>query len=289
MGAAKRSERHNKGCDNLKSRILVAVLGVPVLVWVVLWAPSIVMMIALCLLAGIGGMELQQCVSGVKRSELVGLSAITSVFTVEWYYDRPDAAALWFLLEGFLFFCYAIKKGGEVRFNQIMAGLFGGIAIGWSFSSFLRLEASGIHRGWLLLPFILSFACDTFAYFAGLTLGRHKLAPKVSPKKTVEGSIGGLAGHVVCGLLLAYVMDRWFGASINAVPMALLSLICGVVAQIGDLSFSLIKREFGIKDYGHLFLEHGGVLDRFDSVLFVAPTVEIALTLFSSVSFGLLN
>ena len=289
MGAAKRSERYNKGCDNLKSRILVAVLGVPVLVWVVLWAPSIVMMIALCLLAGIGGMELQQCVSGVKRSELVGMSAITSVFTVEWYYDGPDAAALLFLLEGFLFFGYAIRKGCEVRFNQIMAGLFGGIAIGWSFSSFLRLEASGIHRGWLLLPFILSFACDTFAYFAGLTLGRHKLAPKVSPKKTVEGSIGGLAGNVVCGLLFAYVMDRWFSASINAVPMVLLSLICGVVAQIGDLSFSLIKREFGIKDYGHLFLEHGGVLDRFDSVLFVAPTVEIALTFFSSVSFGLLN
>ena len=269
----------------MKSRILVAVLGVPVLIYVVLWAPSIVMMTAMCLLAGIGGMELQQCVSGVKRSELVGMSAITSVFTVEWYYDRPDAAALLFLLEALLFFGHAIKKGGEIKFNQIMAGLFGGIAIGWSFAAFLRLEASGIHRAWLLLPFILSFACDTFAYFTGLTLGRHKLAPKVSPKKTVEGAIGGLVGNMVCGLLFAYVMNRWFGSSIAAVPMALLALACGVVAQIGDLSFSLIKREFGIKDYGRLFLEHGGVLDRFDSVLFVAPVVEIALTLFSGVLF----
>ncbi len=79
-------------------------------------------------------------------------------------------------------------------------------------------------------------------------------------------------------------MDRWFGAS-----MVLLSLICGVVAQIGDLSFSLIKREFGVKDYGHIFLEHGGVLDRFDSVLFVAPVVEIILTLFPTAFLGLLK
>ena len=249
MGAAKRSERRNKGCDSVKSRILVAIVGVPVLVYVVLWAPSVVMMIVLCLLAGIGSWELQHCVNGGERFEWDSVGVLFSMWAIWVFYKRPDEIAV----------------------------------------SFLRLEASGIHRGWLLLPFILSFACDTFAYFAGLTLGRHKLAPKVSPKKTVEGSIGGLAGNVVCGLLFAYVMDRWFGASINAVPMALLSLICGVVAQIGDLSFSLIKREFGIKDYGHLFLEHGGVLDRFDSVLFVAPTVEIALTLFSSVSFGLLN
>ena len=74
-----------------------------------------------------------------------------------------------------------------MKFNQIMAALFGSIAIAWSFSAFLRLESAGIHRTWLLLPFILSFACDTFAYFAGLTLGRHKLAPKVSPKNLRRG------------------------------------------------------------------------------------------------------
>lgn len=260
----------------MKSRILVAVIGVPVLVWVVLWAPPIVMLIALCLLAGIGSTELQQCVSGVKRSELVGIAAIAAVFVVEWYYDRPQAIAFLFVLEALIFFGYAIRKGGEVKFNQIMAGLFGSIAIGWSFSSFLRMESSGIHRGWLLLPFILSFVCDTFAYFAGRAFGKHKLAPKVSPKKTVEGSIGGLVGNVLCGLLFVWVMERFFGgAAMGYGPMALLALLCGVVAQIGDLSFSLIKREFGIKDYGHLFLAHGGVLDRFDSVLFVAPVIEI--------------
>ena len=265
--------------SSLQSRVLVAVIGVPVLVWVVLWAPSLVMMAALAILAGIGAMELQKCVSGVKRSELVGLSAICAVFTVEWYYDRPAHMALLFILEALIFFGYAIFKAGEVKFAQIMAGLFGSIAIGYSFAGFLRMESSGIHRAYLLLPFVLSFACDTFAYFAGMAFGKHKLAPKVSPKKTIEGSVGGMAGNVVCGLLFAFVMDRWFGGSIGYGPMAFLALVCSIVAQVGDLSFSLIKREFGIKDYGHLFLEHGGVLDRFDSVLFVTPVIEIILNL----------
>ena len=259
----------------MKSRILVALIGVPVLVWVVLRAPVFVMLIALCLLAGIGGMELQRCVSGVKRSELIGMSAVVPVLTVAWYYDRPEHITLLLVLEALVFFGYAVRKGGEIRFQQTMAGLFGGIAIGWSFASFLRLESTGIHRAYLLLPFILSFACDTFAYFSGLTLGKHKLAPKVSPKKTVEGAIGGLAGNILCGLLFVWVMDRWFGGSIGSGPMVLMALFCGIVAQLGDLTFSLIKREFGIKDYGHLFLEHGGVLDRFDSVIFVAPMVEL--------------
>lgn len=263
----------------MKSRILVAVIGVPVLLYVVLAGPPLLMMAALCALAGIGAMELQQCISGVKRSELVGMSAVAAVFTVAWFYDRPDRMALLFLLEILVFFGTAIAKGGELKFQQIMAGLSGSIFIGYSFSAFLRMGTIGgrvLPRAYLLLPFILSFACDTFAFFAGLTLGKHKLAPKVSPKKTVEGSIGGLLGNAACGLLFVFVMERFFGGcAIGYGPMAIMALVCGVVAQIGDLSFSLIKREFGIKDYGHIFLEHGGVLDRFDSVLFVAPMVEM--------------
>jgi phosphatidate cytidylyltransferase len=258
-------------------RVLVAVIGVPILVYVVLWAPVIVMAAALMLLAGIGAMELQKCVSGEKKNNtLIGLSAFCAIFTVDWYYERPEYISLLFVLFLLLFFAYAVREAGEVKFNQIMAGLFGSFAIGYAFSAFLRLERSGVHRAYLLLPFILSFACDTFAFFAGKAFGKHKLAPKVSPHKTVEGSVGGLLGNLVCGLLFAFVMDR-SGYSISYGAMALLALACGVVAQLGDLSFSLIKREFGIKDYGHLFLEHGGVLDRFDSVLFVTPVIEIIL------------
>ena len=263
----------------MKSRILVAVVGVPVLVWVVLWAPTLVMMAALALLAGIAAYELMRCVGLDKTSLLLSWTIIAAIFSVEWYYDRPDYIAVWWVLYVVVDFLYAIVKAGEVKFVQILAGIFAVVVIPYSFSAFLRMEASGIHRAYLLLPFILSFACDTFAYFAGRAFGKHKLAPKVSPKKTIEGSIGGIAGNVVCGLLFVLVMDRAFGAGISYGAMAVLALLCSIVAQVGDLSFSLIKREFGIKDYGHLFLEHGGVLDRFDSVLFVAPVIEIILNL----------
>lgn len=257
----------------MKSRIIVAAVGVPVLLYVVLWGHPLVLMGALALLAGIGGGELYRCV-GKETDRFLSVAAVfIPCLTVGFCYTCPEYVGAWFLLSTLVVFAYAVCKGGAVRFDQIAAVLFGGIAIGYSFASFLRIYAYGVSRAYLLLPFILSFACDTFAYFTGLAIGRHKLAPKVSPKKTVEGAVGGLFGNMLCGLLFAWVMDRWFGGTISFEPMVLLSLFCGVVAQIGDLSFSLIKREFGVKDYGKIFLAHGGVLDRFDSVLFVAPTL----------------
>lgn len=266
----------------MKSRILVAVVGVPVLLYIVLWAPAPVLVFALALLAGIGGGELYRCV-GKGRDAFLSVAAVAiPCLTVGFCYGCPDYVGAWFLLSTLAVFGYAVGKGGAVRFDQIAAVLFGGIAIGYSFASFLRIYASGVSRAYLLLPFILSFACDTFAYFAGLALGKHKLAPKVSPKKTVEGSIGGLLGNLVCGLLFAFVMKTWFygeSGTLDYGAMAVLSLFCGVVAQLGDLSFSLIKREFGIKDYGKIFFAHGGVLDRFDSVLFVAPTLAALMEL----------
>jgi phosphatidate cytidylyltransferase len=97
----------------------------------------------------------------------------------------------------------------------------------------------------------------------------------------VEGAVGGLIGNVLFGMLFLWVATRFYGGTTDGYSgyamMAVMGLFCGVVSQIGDLSFSLIKREFGVKDYGKLFLAHGGVLDRFDSVLFVAPVVELIL------------
>ncbi len=265
--------------SSLKSRLLVSVVGVPLLLWVVLGAPVVVILAALCILAGFGAVELQQCVSAEKRADMCVISAVCAAVTVYWCDRQPDSMAILFVAEAICVFGYAIIKAGEIKFAQIMAALFGSIAVGYSFSAFLRMENAGLHRAYLLLPFILSFACDTFAYFVGCTIGKHKLAPRVSPKKSVEGSIGGLAGNVLCGLLFAFVMNRWFDGNIAYGAMSLLALACGVVAQVGDLSFSLIKREFGVKDYGKLFLAHGGILDRFDSVLFVAPVIEIVLNL----------
>ena len=121
--------------------------------------------------------------------------------------------------------------------------------------------------------FIGSWATDTCAYFAGYFFGKHKLAPVISPKKTVEGSIGGILGTLILMLTYSYIGAEVCDVRVNAVNVIILSLICGGVSQLGDLCASVIKREQGIKDYGHIMPGHGGVMDRFDSVLFAAPVV----------------
>ena len=261
---------------SLKSRVLVSVVCIPLLLWVVLLAPAGVLQGALMILSAVAAMEMMLCV-GLKKSHVLSIvTAVAAAGTV------VCGSAFWTMLWAVYMvfaFLYAIIRAGEVKFVQVLAGIFSVIVVPYAFSSLQRIYAMELHRAYLLLPFILSFACDTFAYFVGCSIGKHRLAPKVSPKKSVEGSVGGLAGNVLCGLIFAFVMDRWFGGSIGYGSMVILALACGVVAQVGDLSFSLVKREFGIKDYGKLFRAHGGVLDRFDSVLFVTPFIELILNL----------
>src|SRR5699024_6619403 len=105
----------------------------------------------------------------------------------------------------------------------------------------------------------------------------HKLAPVVSPKKTVEGAIGGVIGATALMLLVVFLMNRYAGQNIHYAGALIMGAAGAVIGQVGDLSFSIIKRQTGIKDYSHIFPGHGGVLDRFDSVIFVAPVVELVL------------
>lgn len=122
---------------------------------------------------------------------------------------------------------------------------------------------------WTLLLMLGTFATDTGAYAVGRLFGRHKLAPRISPAKTVEGAIGGLLAAVIAVVALDYLLDLPH----NPPLIALLGALVGVAAQLGDLSESAVKRRFGVKDMGRIFPGHGGVLDRLDSLLFVAPVI----------------
>ena len=109
-----------------------------------------------------------------------------------------------------------------------------------------------------------------------------KLAPVISPKKTVEGAVGGVLGATALMLLVVYLFNTYAGLEIHYGAAALMGAVGAVIGQVGDLSFSIIKRQTGIKDYGHIFPGHGGVLDRFDSVIFVAPVAELILRVFGA-------
>ena len=127
----------------------------------------------------------------------------------------------------------------------------------------------------ITMAFAIAYAGDGAAYFGGRALGRHKLCPNVSPKKTVEGAVGGVVGGAVLVLIAAVIMNRMLDLEMPLWSAVVLGAVGAVLGEIGDLSFSVIKRQTGIKDYGHIFPGHGGVLDRFDSVLFVAPFAEL--------------
>ena len=260
----------------MKSRLLVAAVGIPLLLWVILWAPVVVLEIMILLLSGIGAYELMKCTGAPQYwSKVIGIAAavissVSNAFGQELFVSLLMVCMI-------VIFAIAVWQAGEIKWNLLASSFFALGAIPYALSAFLRLNDAGYHRVFLLLPLIFSFASDSGAFFAGLAFGKHKLAPKVSPKKTVEGAIGGLIGNAIGGVVFALVMNYWFGQSISYPMIALLGVICSVVAQLGDLSFSLIKREFGIKDYGTLFLAHGGVLDRFDSVIFVAPVLSFLM------------
>ena len=133
------------------------------------------------------------------------------------------------------------------------------------------------------LPFLLAWITDSGAYFVGCSIGKHKLIPKLSPKKTVEGAIGGLVACVLISLGYVWFLDKCFDISLfgggDYYKMLILSIIGSVISQLGDFASSAIKREFNVKDFGNILPGHGGVLDRFDSIIFVAPFVYYILTL----------
>ena len=142
--------------------------------------------------------------------------------------------------------------------------------------AYLRLQEHGL---WYVILVIIScFGTDTGAYFIGRAFGTHKLAPIISPKKTIEGFIGGIAINVVAYLIVGFILRFAVDIPIRLPLLAGLGVVCGALDQFGDLSMSAIKRNFGVKDFGNLMPGHGGVLDRFDSLLFVGSFVCVFIT-----------
>ena len=145
------------------------------------------------------------------------------------------------------------------------------VAVMLSYIYQTRMLEDGDIVVWLI--FLSSWGCDTCAYCAGMLLGKHKMAPKLSPKKSVEGGIGGVLGAALLGVLFALAVNQWAGAQAGVLEYAIICGVGGMISQVGDLAASAIKRNHEIKDYGKLIPGHGGILDRFDSVIFTAPII----------------
>ena len=167
-------------------------------------------------------------------------------------------------------------KHEKISPQDMMVNIFGFFYVGVLLSNvyLVRTHEFGAYFVWFI--FISAWACDTFAYFSGMLFGKRKLAPTLSPKKTVEGAIGGTLGAAVVGGIFGHFIGIDTGLNLALVG-ALIGFFGAILAQFGDLSASAIKRHMGIKDYGSLIPGHCGILDRFDSVIFTAPMVYLVL------------
>lgn len=160
------------------------------------------------------------------------------------------------------------------RSEQVMGAFFSVIYVAVMLSCIyrVRIMEHGIYLVWLV--FFGSWGCDTCAYCVGKLIGRHKMTPKLSPKKSVEGAVGGVAGAALLGAVYAAVIsDKITTEGNHILVFALICAVAGLISMVGDLAASAIKRNFDIKDYGKLIPGHGGIMDRFDSVIFIAPVI----------------
>ena len=269
----------------MKTRIIVAIISVPLLFVVLFYLPPAAVTAVVAVIAAVASFELLRAVGACTQKRLcVYAAAAAAVIPVGVYLKQDDFIfrTVLILLMALLFgdAVLSYKQGIKLTLSKIAAALFGGALIPWMLSAIVSLKLLEHGRFYVLIPFIIAFVTDGGAYFTGVFFGKHHPFPLVSSKKTAEGCIGGIitciAAVVIFGVILhyaaGYVVDFW--------AMAAYGLVGGIITELGDLAFSLIKREYGIKDYGNLLPGHGGMLDRFDSMVFAAPVIYLLVELF---------
>ena len=274
----------------MKTRVLFGVVGFAFVLLALYVFPAIVLELAvaaLCVLATYEVLGATRLVT--NRLELLLCMLVSLGLAIGHFTVLPVSLSA--VVQGLIFvllvgsFAIELKFHDSMRVAQVSWGFFGALIVPYLMLSLVRIfqmdfqpvGETNFHVGQfiVLLPLLAAWGADTCALFAGMLFGKHKLAPVVSPKKTVEGAVGGVVGGAVLVLIAALIMNALMGLEMPVWAALVLGAAGAVLGEVGDLSFSVIKRQTGIKDYGHIFPGHGGVLDRFDSVLVVAPFAEI--------------
>lgn len=257
----------------MKTRIITAVVALAVFA-AVLIAPPIVFTIALALVILF---MLYECYSATKADMAMKVVGFVSALLVMAALYRTQytlavfAAVIVMII--ILYMILIVAEHGKNSYKEVLSNGFLTLYVVLSMGcAWLAKEMFG--TAYMLLIFICAWSTDTFAYFSGKFLGKHKLIPHVSPNKTVEGSIGGVIGTMVLAVIYLFALNKAFSLDINWLISGLaVGFVGGVFSQVGDLTASAIKRDTGIKDFGWIFPGHGGFMDRFDSVMFIAPFI----------------
>ncbi len=268
-------------------RIITAVVAIALFVPVCIFSDYIVFPIVMSILSIIGVYEVAKCVGQHKSWALtIPMYIVAGALPMARYYLLKQShffmlamICIFFMLMYCLAYVMFRKNKDKITDITTLYALF--VYVVGCFSSIVcvRYMASGKYI--YLLVFLGAWVCDTFAYFTGKFLGKHKLIPEISPKKTIEGSIGGIVFTIGAFALYCFIVNKFWGdkVQLSYITLIILGLFASIISQIGDLVASAVKRQYDVKDYGSLFPGHGGVLDRFDSVMLVAPVTYIVFTI----------
>lgn len=268
----------------LITRVIVAILLIGILLAAALWLPSAVLAGLAAVLSAVASYELLKAekVENKRIFAYCALSAAAIPLGVFFRLTSPVFEICLIVLSILLFIeaIFSYGRKGEISFAVVTAGIFAGIIIPFCFSSLVSMKL--LDNGGLLviLSFVITAVSDTGGYFGGMLFGRHRGVVKASPNKSVEGFIGSFVLGIVGILVFGIILDKALGIKVNYLLLAVYGALGNVTTQVGDLAFSVIKRQAGIKDYGKLFPGHGGVLDRLDSIMFTAPMILLLTTYF---------
>ncbi len=266
-------------------RIITSVVALAVFVGI-LFLPPICFTVAL---AAVILFMLYECYSATKADlgmKTIGfISAVILMLSIyffkalEWDTFAWATASIGIIFIIALHMITVVAKHGKRNYKDILSNGFLTMYIVISMGC-VWLTKETFDTATMLLTFICAWSCDTFAYFTGRFLGKHKLIPHVSPNKTVEGSVGGVVGAMVICIVYLLIVKNVFDTNMLTwsnvvVEGAVYGLVGGALSQLGDLIASAIKRDTGIKDFGWIFPGHGGFMDRFDSVMFIAPIMYL--------------
>ncbi len=271
----------------MKTRIISGVVAAAIVVGLLVLNSffAVTVVIAVALLAAIATYEMLNCTGCIKNKAVVIVAMVYSAL-VQFCYSGL------FVDEIVLTVVYILTIVGFTVFDhsnfgdrQITMALSMPIVISFAFYCIAMLINARGGAGLLYFVLLFNFACisDICAYFVGSAIGKHKLAPEISPKKTIEGAVGGLIGSAVGTVVIGLIFEAMLKTDINILPLVLVTPVMSIVGMLGDLFASAIKRNYSIKDYGNIMPGHGGVLDRTDSILLVAPAFALFLNLVSVV------
>lgn len=241
----------------------------------------ITVVVAVAVLAAIAIYEMLFLTGAVKTKTPVIIAMVYIValqFSYMGYFINETPLTVIYVL---VLAIFAVVKHKTFDVTELVMTIAMPIILGFAFVCIASIINA--NAGLLYFALLFNFACvtDMGAYFVGCSIGKHKLAPEISPKKTVEGAIGGIVCSIIGTVIISLVFQAILGKPINILILVLVTPVFSVFGMFGDLFASIVKRHFGIKDYGNIMPGHGGVLDRTDSILLIAPALVLFLSLVS--------